>query len=209
MTIDVHNNDEESFLKDDTIHNIQSFADTNDEECAEEVCVAIPLVRRNRHEEGVERSGDAFTENNISLNDDCNTHSVFMRIQPFACCTIAAIQILLFMTLVSLHGFAPRSNNPFIGPPCERIDYFGAKNTAKIKNGEMWRICTSLFLSAGLLDLVCAVGMIVTFGSCLEKRWGARKFLFVYVVAGKFLIIYFLSLLSPAPFKKSHEPLSK
>lgn len=104
--------------------------------------------------------------------------------RPFACYTVIAIQILVFVTLTSIYGFAPKSRNQFIGPPTEITDYYGAKNSARIKEGEFWRVFTALFHSVGLVDLSCSICMLVTFGQCLEKRWGSRKWLSIYIITG-------------------------
>lgn len=110
----------------------------------------------------------------------------FSSYSYWATSTISLIQILSFLTIVSITGFAPLNLNPFIGPTLEGIDKWGSKNATRIvDHGEYWRILTAMFLSVGMMDLLFSIVVLVCLGYHLEKRWGGWKFLIIYVVSGK------------------------
>jgi len=83
------------------------------------------------------------------------------------------------------YGLAPTSMNSMIGPYASVLDYFGAKNTARIilKN-EWWRLWSPMLLHGGLIHLVFNVMMQIRIGLILEYNWGIGVFIVVYLVSG-------------------------
>ncbi len=154
-----------------------------------DIFVAIPILSRNqRHRTSV------ATKANHSITDPLHiTHSEANEIGkcqddswPTACYTVMATQIIIFIALTSKYGFASTSNNAFMGPPPEVVGYYGANSSKKIiVDGEFWRLFTSLFYSVGLVDLFCSTIMVMTFGACLEKKWGSARWTTVYFVTGE------------------------
>lgn len=63
---------------------------------------------------------------------------------------------------------------------------FGAKYGPAIADGEYWRLLTAVFIHIGLFHLVAnSIGLLV-FGGMVEKAYGIRSFLVIYLVAGIF-----------------------
>ena len=87
---------------------------------------------------------------------------------------ILAINALVFIALEATGGSANRDN----------LIRFGAKYNELIARGEYWRLVTSIFLHIGFAHLLFNSLALYTFGTDLEKIYGAGKFSFIYLAAG-------------------------
>ncbi len=100
--------------------------------------------------------------------------------------TIATVQLLMFIAIIYKYGFASVHSNPFLGPSFDDLDEWCSKNPTKIlESGEYWRIVTSMFCNAGMLDLLISTFVLFGLGHHLEERWGSFRFLFTYIVSGE------------------------
>ena len=70
---------------------------------------------------------------------------------------------------------------------------WGASYGPRTTNGEWWRLLTSMFVHAGLLQLLINVGALVQLGNILERLVGRLTFAAVYVAAGLFASLISLS----------------
>lgn len=171
--------DEEAHIRK---NNLGPPEDQKDDESTEMMCVYVGVPTNE-----IFQDNETFNlASKIMKMLTATGKSVFTR--PLACNSIITLQILYFTVLTGFFGFASRADNPFIGPPVQSIDIYGAKNPWKIKEGEYWRLVTALFQSVGIVDLFFSICMVISFGKCLEERWGSFKFLFLYLVTGKWSV---------------------
>jgi len=63
---------------------------------------------------------------------------------------------------------------------------FGAKYGPRIADGEWWRLVAPIFLHIGFLHLLANSFALIIFGGIVERTFGARNYLTVYLVAGVF-----------------------
>lgn len=61
---------------------------------------------------------------------------------------------------------------------------FGAKSTAQILTGEIWRLVTPIFLHANFLHILFNMWAFVQLGNLAEEIYGWQRYLFFYVVTG-------------------------
>jgi membrane associated rhomboid family serine protease len=81
-------------------------------------------------------------------------------------------------------GGAMVKGNQMGGPSPVTLQYCGGKSTGLIQKGQIWRLITPVFLHGGLLHLVMNTLFTLQLGFTLELRWGIRRFIAVYFVAG-------------------------
>jgi membrane associated rhomboid family serine protease len=68
---------------------------------------------------------------------------------------VVVIQIALLVAVIQTYGYAPRANNPMIGPDAQALINFGAKDAGLIiVRGQWWRCISAVFLHAGILHLL-------------------------------------------------------
>jgi rhomboid protease GluP len=60
----------------------------------------------------------------------------------------------------------------------------GSKSWMDILNGQYWRLVTPIFLHAGIAHLATNSFSLVIFGRTVEKIFGSRKFIIIYIAAG-------------------------
>ena len=63
---------------------------------------------------------------------------------------------------------------------------FGAKYGPRIAAGEWWRLIAPIFLHIGFLHLFANVFALIIFGGVVERSFGARNYLTIFLVAGIF-----------------------
>jgi len=77
----------------------------------------------------------------------------------------------MLIVAISIGGIVSFSSNPSIGPPTDVLLMLGAKFTPFIKQGQVWRFVTPVFLHAG-------------FGMAMEAQWGMQRFIFLSFISG-------------------------
>ena len=63
-------------------------------------------------------------------------------------------------------------------------DLYGQKNNALIHSGQYWRLLTPVFLHGSPIHLLTNALSLYWLGTQIEKIYGARRFLIIYIVAG-------------------------
>lgn len=86
---------------------------------------------------------------------------------------IVGLNILFFLG-VSLTG----------GPGTKNLLDWGAKYGPYIANGEYWRLFMPMFLHVGFFHLLTNLFGLIIFGSMVERTFGVRNFIVVYLTAG-------------------------
>ncbi len=86
---------------------------------------------------------------------------------------VVAINILLFLG-VELTG----------GADIQNLLNWGAKYGPYIAEGEYWRLFLPMFLHVGFFHMLTNLFGLVIFGSMVERIFGTRDFVVVYLVAG-------------------------
>ena len=95
--------------------------------------------------------------------------------------TIATYVLLALIVLVfGIETLAGGSRNPDV------LIKLGAKDTALIASGEVWRLFTAMFLHIGWMHLLFNSYALVAIGSDLERIVGWERFLAIYVLSGLF-----------------------
>lgn len=61
---------------------------------------------------------------------------------------------------------------------------FGAKDNALIRQGQYWRLVTPIFLHGGWLHLLVNGYSLYRFGGSMERIFGPRKYLILFIFAG-------------------------
>jgi membrane associated rhomboid family serine protease len=106
---------------------------------------------------------------------------------PFVTYILLAIIIVLFYGM----WLAGKGNPSLVARQ------FGSKENALIFEGQIWRLVTPIFLHGNLTHLLTNAISLYWFGTQLERFYGWRKFLLIYLFAG--IVGNVVSLLNPAP----------
>lgn len=70
------------------------------------------------------------------------------------------------------------------GPETQNLLRWGAKYGPYIAEGEYWRLALPMFLHVGFFHLLTNLFGLVIFGSMVERTFGSRNFVAIYLTAG-------------------------
>ncbi len=99
---------------------------------------------------------------------------IFNYGKPYVTYVIMAVQIILFL-LMELSGGSTNTHT---------LVLFGAKYNPYILDGEWWRFITPVFLHIGFLHLLLNTYALYYLGVMVEKLYGSRRFIVIYLFAG-------------------------
>ncbi|MBP3951241.1 rhomboid family protein [Bacillus suaedae] len=88
---------------------------------------------------------------------------------------------LLLATVAILFFFLERSGG---STSILTLIEFGAKYNPLIIEGEWWRFFTSMFLHIGFVHLAMNSLALIYLGGAVERMYGTRRFLIIYLIAG-------------------------
>jgi len=119
-------------------------------------------------------------------SDDGSEVDVYFVKQRRGYCSIlfSLVQTIILVVMMWQCGVAPLNINPMVGPYPDALNYWGAKNSVLIiDDGEWWRLLTPILLHAGVIHLLCNVGVQLETGAFFEREWGSAKWLIVYLTS--------------------------
>jgi rhomboid protease GluP len=112
------------------------------------------------------------------------------NVKPYAMYTILAFTTFIYLLQVAgqyMASFLPASIvNYFMSTigTTDFVTYYGMKDDALIRAGELWRLITPVFLHASILHIAFNMYALFIFGRGIEARYGHVRFLLLYFLAG-------------------------
>lgn len=142
----------------------------------------LPLIFPNIVEktEHKEQGLDYFIKVTDSINKKNERKSkiaekIFSYKKPIFTYIIAIICVIVFF-LMYLFGRGSTDNETLIN--------FGASFDVLVKNGEVYRLFTCMFLHIGIVHLICNMYSLLVIGKQVENLFGKWKFLIIYFISG-------------------------
>lgn len=93
--------------------------------------------------------------------------------------TLIIINILMYLITVLISG-----PGYIIDSDINVLVFLGAKVNSLIKNGEYYRLITSMFLHGGIIHLALNMYALYVIGPLIEKLYGKIKFILIYFIGG-------------------------
>jgi membrane associated rhomboid family serine protease len=97
---------------------------------------------------------------------------------------VANVGVFLYCMWLASWNFESLTVNPLLGPSATLLVNMGAKDTAKIINGDWWRLFTPMFLHAGVIHLAMNMLMMKRLGQGLEESFGFFVTASIYLISG-------------------------
>lgn len=98
---------------------------------------------------------------------------------------ILLAQIGVLIAMIQDDGYAPRDENPLVGPPATTMVRYGAKEAGLlVYRHEWWRLFTPIFLHAGVVHILSNGIIQLRVGGYLNLVFGTPQWLFVYFASG-------------------------
>ena len=148
---------------------------------------SIPLFKskEQRRQQALARLKEEEPEKYYTM-DELLEYDIYKVRQSNGPCSIgfSAVQTIVLLAMMIQCKIAPLNINPMVGPYPDALDYWGGKNAYKIiDEGEMWRLCTPIFLHAGVIHLLCNVSVQLDIGIFWEREWGSHTWLCIYLTS--------------------------
>ena len=141
---------------------------------------AFPNIveKTNRKEDGLEYF-IKVTDNINKKNEKRNkvAEKIFSYKQPIVTYIIIAICILLYI-IMEIFGNGSTNNITLLK--------FGANLDVLVKNGEYYRLFTSIFLHIGIMHLLCNMYSLYIIGREVESLFGKVKYIIIFILSGIF-----------------------
>ena len=141
---------------------------------------AFPNIveKTNRKEDGLEYF-IKVTDNINKKNEKRNkvAEKIFSYKKPIITYIIIAICILLYI-IMEIFGNGSTNNITLLK--------FGANLDVLVKNGEYYRLFTSIFLHIGIMHLLCNMYSLYIIGREVESLFGKIKYIIIFILSGVF-----------------------
>lgn len=141
---------------------------------------AFPNIveKTNRKEDGLEYF-IKVTDNINKKNEKRNkvAEKIFSYKKPIITYIIIAICILLYI-IMEIFGNGSTNNITLLK--------FGANLDVLVKNGEYYRLFTSIFLHIGIMHLLCNMYSLYIIGREVESLFGKVKYIIIFILSGIF-----------------------
>lgn len=163
----------EKLLSDDDIY-IKKEEDINNPKLTN---IFPNIVNKTRHnEKGIEYF--VKVTNSINAKNEARgreAERIFSYKKPFITYAIMAICILLFIAMYVL-GNGSGDINTLLS--------FGANLDTLVKDGEVFRLFTCIFLHIGIWHLICNMYSLYVIGKEIESLYGKIKYLIIFIGSG-------------------------
>ena len=108
-----------------------------------------------------------------SVKDAAKANKVFTKKKPYITYILIAINVIIFMlsNILGIHGFI--------------LDMF-CLHGPSVRNGEIYRVISSVFLHADIIHLLFNCYALYAIGTEVENYLGRIKFLIIYLLSGVF-----------------------
>lgn len=138
------------------------------------------IVEKTKHEEkGVELFVKISEDiNKESLKKSKRVEKIFSMKQPIITYTFMFVCIFLFLFLVLF------IDNNILNFNADSLVTFGGNVGILTKNGEYFRLFTSIFLHGGLIHLICNMYSLYVVGPQVESFYGKIKYLVIFLISG-------------------------
>ena len=138
------------------------------------------IVEKTNHEEkGVELFVKISEDiNKESLKKSKRVEKIFSMKQPIITYTFMSVCIFLFLFLVLFID-----GNVF-NFSADSLVTFGGNVGILTKNGEYYRLFTSMFLHIGIFHLLCNMYSLYIIGPQVESFYGKIKYLIIFLISG-------------------------
>ena len=141
---------------------------------------AFPNIveKTSRKEDGLEYF-IKVTDNINKKNEKRNkvAEKIFSYKKPIITYIIIAICILLYI-IMEIFGNGSTNNITLLK--------FGANLDVLVKNGEYYRLFTSIFLHIGIMHLLCNMYSLYIIGREVESLFGKVKYIIIFILSGIF-----------------------
>lgn len=141
---------------------------------------AFPNIveKTSRKEDGLEYF-IKVTDNINKKNEKRNkvAEKIFSYKKPIVTYIIIAICILLYI-IMEIFGNGSTNNITLLK--------FGANLDVLVKNGEYYRLFTSIFLHIGIMHLLCNMYSLYIIGREVESLFGKVKYIIIFILSGIF-----------------------
>lgn len=141
---------------------------------------AFPNIveKTSRKEDGLEYF-IKVTDNINKKNEKRNkvAEKIFSYKKPIVTYIIIAICILLYI-IMEIFGNGSTNNITLLK--------FGANLDVLVKNGEYYRLFTSIFLHIGIMHLLCNMYSLYIIGREVETLFGKVKYIIIFILSGIF-----------------------
>ena len=141
---------------------------------------AFPNIveKTSRKEDGLEYF-IKVTDNINKKNEKRNkvAEKIFSYKKPVVTYIIIAICILLYI-IMEIFGNGSTNNITLLK--------FGANLDVLVKNGEYYRLFTSIFLHIGIMHLLCNMYSLYIIGREVESLFGKVKYIIIFILSGIF-----------------------
>jgi Rhomboid family len=116
----------------------------------------------------------------------CDVHTCICASCVCVCVCVCDVTIgWFFIPVCSLWWYLVFSFSVALGPGEATLFKMGATNSNAIKSdAQLWRVFTSMFLHAGLLDLFFNLLCLLRLGLFLERRWGWIRLSAIFLFCG-------------------------
>ena len=138
------------------------------------------IVEKTTHEEkGVELFMKISEDiNKESFEKSKRIEKIFSMKEPIISYVFMAVSIFLFFFLVLFEG------NNILEIGVTSLVEFGGNVGILTKNGEYYRLFSSIFLHAGLIHLGCNMYSLYVVGPQVESFYGKIKYFFIFLFSG-------------------------
>lgn len=135
------------------------------------------ILEKTKHEEkGIDlfvKISENINKNNIVKNN--KLEKLFAKKNPLITYIIMLLCVILFF---GMYIFGNGSED------ISTLLLFGANVDVLVKNGQIYRLITSMFLHIGIFHLICNMYALYIIGPQVESFFGKLKFLFIYLISG-------------------------